>query len=136
MNFTIYNKISGKITVSGSCQDLSIQPLLNDEEIIPVASNSENQYVKDGVIFDMPLKPNKFYTFDYITKQWIDTRTSETQWVVIRAERNQRLQATDWTQLADIPQETKVLWEPYRQALRDVTTQPDPFNIVWPTTPQ
>lgn len=136
MNFTIYNKISGKITVSGSCQDLSIQPLLNDEEIISIASNSENQYVKDGVIFDMPLKPNNFCTFDYVTKQWVDTRTNETQWVVIRTQRNQRLQATDWTQLADIPQETKLLWEPYRQALRDVTAQLDPFNIVWPVPPQ
>lgn len=38
--------------------------------------------------------------------------------------------------LADIPAQTKSLWEPYRQELRDVTSQSDPFNIVWPTLPQ
>ena len=26
-------------------------------------------------------------------------------------------------------------WQAYRQALRDITEQPDPFNIVWPETP-
>jgi hypothetical protein len=30
---------------------------------------------------------------------------------------------------------TKEVWAAYRQALRDVTLQPDPFNIVWPTPP-
>lgn len=27
-------------------------------------------------------------------------------------------------------------WCDYRQALRDITNQPDPFNIVWPTKPE
>lgn len=70
-----------------------------------------------------------------LTKKWEDTRTNDSQWIVIREERNQKLQASDWTQLADIPSETKSLWEPYRQALRDVTLQADPFNIVWPSPP-
>jgi hypothetical protein len=26
-------------------------------------------------------------------------------------------------------------WSAYRQALRDVTTQTDPFSITWPTKP-
>ena len=26
-------------------------------------------------------------------------------------------------------------WETYRQELRDITTQPDPFNITWPSIP-
>lgn len=92
-------------------------------------------YSDDNLVVDIPPKPNEYCVFDYTTKQWVDPRTPETQWPIVRAERNQRLQATDWTQLADIPQETKALWEPYRQALRDVTSQPDPFNIVWPTPP-
>jgi hypothetical protein len=28
------------------------------------------------------------------------------------------------------------LWVAYRAALRDVTKQSDPFNIVWPVMPQ
>jgi hypothetical protein len=87
-------------------------------------------------IVDIPPKPHDYSVFDYDTKQWVDPRTPETQWEVVRTERNLRLQACDWTQLADIPAETKALWEPYRQALRDITDQPDPFNIIWPTPPQ
>ena len=57
-----------------------------------------------------------------------------TQWVVVRLARNEMLQATDWTQLADSPAD-KPVYEVYRQQLRDVTTQSDPFNIVWPVKP-
>ena len=56
------------------------------------------------------------------------------QWIVIRAERNALLVASDWTQVADAPVDAAA-WAVYRQALRDITTQPDPFNVVWPPTP-
>lgn len=76
---------------------------------------------------------------------WIVTdRTAEEiaqieadQWANIRSERNAKLAACDWTQLSDAPisnieaQE----WASYRQALRDITTQTDPFNITWPQEP-
>lgn len=55
----------------------------------------------------------------------------------LRARRNQLLAATDWTALPDVPlsEERRQQWQAYRQALRDVTDQPDPFNIVWPAPP-
>ncbi len=54
-----------------------------------------------------------------------------------RQERDRRLSITDWTQMPDIPQTLKDLWQPYRQALRDVPQQAGfPDNIVWPTPPQ
>jgi len=56
----------------------------------------------------------------------------DTQWVVIRSQRNQMLKDTDWTQLEDSPVD-KAKWATYRQALRDITTQDDPFKIIWPT---
>ena len=59
---------------------------------------------------------------------------TEQQWSVIRAERNLRLAACDWTQLPDAPVDADA-WVSYRQALRDITEQSDPFNIVWPETP-
>jgi len=55
-----------------------------------------------------------------------------TQWIVIRSQRNQMLKDTDWTQLIDSPVD-KETWAAYRQALRDITKQTDPFNINWPT---
>jgi hypothetical protein len=53
-----------------------------------------------------------------------------------RSKRNSLLAQTDWTQAADVPQATKDLWAPYRQALRDVPEQSGfPTEIVWPVKP-
>jgi hypothetical protein len=52
----------------------------------------------------------------------------------VREQRNRMLTASDWTQTKDSPDAVDVLWQPYRQALRDITTQEGfPFNVVWPT---
>lgn len=56
------------------------------------------------------------------------------QWANVRSERNVKLAACDWTQLPDAPVDAAA-WSVYRQALRDITTQSDPFNIVWPQEP-
>ena len=60
------------------------------------------------------------------------------QWVVVRGQRITKLRASDWSVLPDVPMtaEKKAEWETYRQALRDVTTQSDPFDITWPTPPE
>jgi hypothetical protein len=62
---------------------------------------------------------------------------SDNQWDNIRSQRNAKLAACDWTQLPDSPlTNTQQLgWASYRQALRDITLQSDPFNIVWPEEP-
>lgn len=53
----------------------------------------------------------------------------------IRSERNDKLKASDWTQLSDAPVD-KPAWATYRQALRDVTAQAGfPWTITWPTEP-
>ena len=56
------------------------------------------------------------------------------QWNVVRAERNKLLADCDWTQLPDAPVDAAA-WATYRQALRDITTQANPFAIVWPESP-
>ena len=58
-----------------------------------------------------------------ITKQWFD----------IREERNEILDDTDWRASSDLTLSDE--WKNYRQALRDITTQSDPYNITWPTPP-
>ena len=76
-------------------------------------------------------------------QNWIQTDASqseidyrlENQWFIIRETRNELLSECDWTQLADIPSETKEAWTIYRQALRNITTQPSPFSIIWPAKP-
>lgn len=90
----------------------------------------------DGEVFILkPPPPSAHHIFDYTTKQWVDPRTEQTQWPVVRRQRDALLAQSDWTQLPDVPLATKEAWAIYRQALRDVTTQPDPFSIVWPVAP-
>jgi len=55
----------------------------------------------------------------------------EAQWAIIRTERNKMLADSDWTQLPDAPVDAAA-WATYRQALRDITSQANPFNITWP----
>lgn len=97
----------------------------------------DKYYVTGGALVPMPPKPSEFHIFDYTTKQWVDPRTEETQWPIVRAERDKRLQASDWAALPDVPltTEKRAEWTAYRQALRDVTLQEDPFNITWPIQP-
>ena len=55
----------------------------------------------------------------------------------LRAERNRKIAETDWTQAEDIPQATRDVWKPYRQALRDITeTYNSPDTVVWPEKPE
>jgi hypothetical protein len=53
----------------------------------------------------------------------------------VRAERDQLLATSDWTQVVDAPVD-QAAWAEYRQALRDVPEQVGfPENVVWPTKP-
>jgi len=135
MKFTIYNKTSGKINMSGSCQDINLQSFSSDEDILALASNCESQYVQDGAIFDIPPKPEGFYVFDYELKQWIlDSVAAKSS---VKSKRQALLYSSDWTQLPDVPLNTKQAWIEYRQQLRDITSQSGyPFNVIWPTPPQ
>lgn len=61
------------------------------------------------------------------------------QWTSVRAQQRDLLYKSDWTcSVVDPPASIlaqRDQWITYRQALRNVTTQTDPFNIVWPASP-
>ena len=61
----------------------------------------------------------------------------EDQWRIVRNLRGFRLSSSDWSGLTDctLSDEKKAEWASYRQALRDITNQADPFNIDWPVIP-
>lgn len=57
---------------------------------------------------------------------------------LVRRQRNQLLADTDYTQLPDVPISTALrgAFATYRQALRDVPSQPSfPASVTWPTRP-
>lgn len=54
----------------------------------------------------------------------------------IRLERNAKLTACDWTQVADAPVD-QAAWARYRQSLRDVPSQSGfPNEVTWPVEPE
>lgn len=54
---------------------------------------------------------------------------------VVRQKRNDKLTASDWTQVADAPVDQEA-WAAYRQALRDLPSQEGfPNEVTWPTEP-
>jgi Phage tail assembly chaperone protein len=56
---------------------------------------------------------------------------------MMREKRGALLQATDWTQLPDVPQTMKGPYASFRQALRDVPSQSGfPRYIEWPPLPE
>ena len=96
-----------------------------------------NDYTKN-IIEGTPVLTDGIYY-----QNWVQTNASESeidyrlenQWFIIRETRNQLLSECDWTQLADIASETKSNWSEYRQSLRDITSQTNPFSITWPVKP-
>jgi hypothetical protein len=61
---------------------------------------------------------------------------------LLRQQRNQLLQQTDWRMVSDYPGSNHSEWQTYRQALRDITTQTPSLDengqltgIMWPTRP-
>ena len=61
-------------------------------------------------------------------------QVNESRWDYLREKRDILLSETDYMALQDTPTLSEE-WSTYRQSLRDITNQPDPFNITWPTKP-
>lgn len=77
---------------------------------------------------------------------WIQNDATEEQltdkitlkWLQIREHRNELLKETDWTQFQDSPITGSKLteWQTYRQSLRDITNNDNPFTLEWPAQPE
>lgn len=71
---------------------------------------------------------------------WLDNSVTayvaaEEEWAEIRRQRNALLSACDWTQMPDTPANASA-WLEYRQSLRDLPDNIDPYDPVWPTPPE
>lgn len=69
--------------------------------------------------------------------------SADDQWVLIRSQRDQLMDAFEWRYTRYARQQRLGLettddiqsLDAYMQALADITTQQDPFDIVWPEVP-
>jgi len=151
----MYLKVSGStITYPYSVYDLktenpntsfptSIPDSLLEEFGVYKVELKDSGYDDDDskdVVEITPTLSGSIYVQTYqITDADTDTinKRKEIKWAEVRTKRNTLLNESDWTQFQDSPITGSSLtdWQTYRQSLRDVTTQSDPYNIVWPTIP-
>jgi hypothetical protein len=144
-NYIRFRKDTGKITQTGMYPESQANLLVDDEHDVIFASASDHtHYVKNGSIVEYPERPSDDYEFDFVSEQWVDTKTDEIRaeesLEALRRERNIKLAMSDWTQLPDSPlnEEQKAEWAEYRQALRDIpnTGVLSTDLIQWPQTPE
>ena len=91
------------------------------EEGTPVFSTEDQRWTQTFAVRDM-------------SAEEVASR-NDAQAAQIRAERNTKLAASDWTQVADAPVD-QAAWAAYRQALRDITAQAGfPWDVQWPEMP-
>ncbi len=90
--------------------------------------------VSTGEIIQIPYTTEEQAKYDAKKAAW-DAGASDRKAAEVRAERNTKLAATDWTQITDATVD-KTAWATYRQALRDISSQDGfPMTITWPDTP-
>jgi hypothetical protein len=105
----------------------------------------ENGIVVNVAAADEPLGANwvqseianigNLYDGESFTAPFPSQEEIDAAWKALRAQRDAKLSASDWTQLADAPVDDLV-WAVYRQALRDLPANTaDPMNPVWPEMP-
>ena len=96
--------------------------------------NRTEMNVSTGVLKTIPFTGAELDAWTANKTAW-DAGENDRQSAAVRADRNVRLAATDWTQIADSTA-NKLVWSTYRQALRDVPLQVGfPQNVTWPQEP-
>jgi hypothetical protein len=149
--YIVYNDV-GEIIKYGSCGEevVEFQKNINEQILIlsePVEISqyyvSNNTLIKytETELKDKANKPAYFAFWNNISMSWDDPRPPQQkldqQWINIKIQRDQLLQQSDWrvVKAADTGVPLSQEWKDYRQALRDITLQSDPFNITWPIAP-
>lgn len=128
MIFTVYK--NHRPLGRHDCPDWEVDIVANGQSYIHGWAK-ENQYILNGEFVDMPQRPSDIYTWDWDTLSWVKNLEVAAQ--SIRLKRQELLEATDWTQLPDVPETIRIKYQAYRQALRDITAQENfPENVTFP----
>lgn len=133
--FTRYDLTTGRVVSTGQCDDSDFRLQARPGVGLVEGAFHPSEFYWDGTaMVPIPPKPSEFHVWDATQRQWTVDLAMAAE-VQLR-ERNARLRACDWTQVVDIDTATQEAWQPYRQALRDITSQPGyPLTVDWPTPP-
>jgi len=146
-------KIDGVITYP-----YTIKQLYSDNPNTSFPSNMDTASLQEWGVYEVSNTPKPTnYTKDVsegtpelvsgsYQQVWVETDKSdsdisssiELKWAEIREQRNVLLSDCDWTQFQDSPITGSKLteYQTYRQELRDITTNENPFTLTWPTKPE
>lgn len=143
--FVAENGLIARVVSPGRDEDYMHGEYYDGLEAIEIAVTEEpgtflrTKYRKKGEWKTRPEKPSEFHNWNLTTEAWeLDSAALRER---LRFERDQRLYASDWTQLPDAPltSKQKTAWQTYRQALRDIPANnadiTDLDQVVWPTQP-
>ena len=114
------------------------QILVNDEWYVKEDHRGEKWYL---VGTDTPVIINFLGEIDLSVYQQTPTIKPPTDaelWIQIKTKRDNLLTASDYTQLPDAPitADQRILWQTYRQQLRNIPqTYSTPQSVIWPTQP-
>ena len=134
-----------KVTVYASLLAPSLEgwtpPTLSDGETlewVDAAPTAQLPAIWDnGEVRQLPAKPGEYYVFDFTSNTW-ELNQAEA-WAAVRSQRDTLLTTSDGEVARALEQGLGPIspgWVDYRQALRDITKQPDPTAIVWPILPE
>lgn len=123
----IYNA-NGVITMTGT---------LAEESVTVWAEKNAQASNSSYLIVDNSVDPTQWQVQNGQLVPTPQSVLTANQWTVVKYQRDKLLSETDWhvTKAVETGQPINQDWANYRQQLRDITTQPDPFNITWPTPP-
>lgn len=135
---TTYLPLSGEITSNISCQLETVALNIKEGHSFLYGDYPYAAYYIDVASKSPRLKgesPSTSHVFNYMTKQW--ELDEELAWATVKRQRAVLLSQTDWvvTKSIETNQSIHAVWLGYRQALRDITLQSDPLNLVWPVEP-
>lgn len=128
----------GQIVQWGTCPDSMVH--LQGPNVIEGEGTTHTHWVDMGTrqLIKKPVKDSKYHVWDYRRRRWV--MDEKLAWSEVRFKRNGMLTASDWVELPSSKRRLTLAaqnaWDVYRQALRDLTSQPNPLRIDWPRVPQ
>ena len=138
IDYAIYNS-QGEFTSKGIAESFDATALLPGYGIHYGLVFPEQEF------FDLDIetvrqkgpRPTENHKFDYPARSWVlDPEYAASQALL---QRQRLLSDSDWTDTVSAQErlgDQYAVWQTYRQALRDITTQSGyPLTIIWPTAP-
>lgn len=92
-NVIEFDKATGRVITAGSAQNPEMYITDTTDVLIGFSAIPGTDYVQEGVVVSRPTQPSVWHNFDWITKQWVDSRSLEDykvyQWTFIKKARSE-----------------------------------------------